>query len=51
MQLTKEGGKEFVIKPYEFISYEKKKELLRPAIKCRGKEYLRIIYGPEYNTE
>lgn len=23
-------------------------ELLQPAVKCRGKEYLRIIYGPEY---
>jgi protein phosphatase len=22
--------------------------LVQPAIKCRGKEYLRIIYGPEY---
>ena len=22
--------------------------LLQPAIKCRGREYLRIIYGPEY---
>ena len=23
-------------------------ELLQPAVKCRGVEYLRIIYGPEY---
>lgn len=22
--------------------------LVQPAIKCRGREYLRIIYGPEY---
>jgi protein phosphatase len=22
--------------------------LLQPAVKCRGREYLRIIYGPEY---
>lgn len=22
--------------------------LVQPAIKCRGPEYLRIIYGPEY---
>ncbi|MGQ0798841.1 MAG: hypothetical protein ACT4NL_01855 [Pseudomarimonas sp.] len=25
-----------------------KKGLLQPAIKCRGREYLRIIYGPTY---
>lgn len=22
--------------------------MLQPAVKCRGSEYLRIIYGPEY---
>ena len=37
-----------VSKPYEFIAYGKK-GLLQPAIKCRGSEYLRIIYGPEYD--
>jgi hypothetical protein len=25
-----------------------RRELVQPAIKCRGREYLRIIYGPEY---
>jgi len=24
---------------------------LQPAVKCRGREYLRIIYGPEYLFE
>ena len=24
------------------------KGLVQPAVKCRGREYLRIIYGPEY---
>lgn len=24
--------------------------LAQPAIKCRGAEYLRIIYGPEYSA-
>ena len=24
---------------------------MQPAIKCRGKEYLRIIYGPDYDRE
>jgi len=36
-----------VVKPFDFIAF-KGKELLQPAIKCRGREYLRIIYGPEY---
>ena len=25
--------------------------LVQPGIKCRGREYLRIIYGPEYTAE
>jgi protein phosphatase len=36
-----------VVKPYDFIAL-KGAELLQPAVKCRGREYLRIIYGPEY---
>ena len=28
-----------------------KKGLLQPAVKCRGREYLRIIYGPDYTSE
>jgi protein phosphatase len=23
---------------------------VQPAVKCRGREYLRIIYGPEYDA-
>jgi len=36
--------------PYDFLAYEDGK-LLQPAIKCRGKEYLRIIYGADYTLE
>ncbi len=25
-----------------------REDLLQPAVKCRGPEYLRIIYGPDY---
>ena len=46
-QLTLSGGEGMVVKPYEFIA-QKGAELLQPAVKCRGREYLRIIYGPEY---
>jgi len=45
--LTDRGGEGMVVKPYDFVAM-KGKELLQPAIKCRGREYLRIIYGPEY---
>ena len=31
--------------------YNQKGEIIQPAIKCRGKEYLRIIYGPEYLSD
>ena len=49
-ELTASGGEGMVVKPYDFIA-TKGAELLQPAIKCRGREYLRIIYGPEYLLE
>ena len=48
--LTASGGEGMVVKPYDFIAL-KGSELLQPAVKCRGREYLRIIYGPEYMFE
>ena len=48
LDLTEKGGEGMVVKPYEFIAYGKE-GLLQPAVKCRGSEYLRIIYGPEYD--
>lgn len=45
--LTGSGGEGLVIKPYDYISFGKR-GLVQPAIKCRGRAYLRIIYGPEY---
>jgi len=48
IKLTKKGGEGMVVKPFDFISYSKE-GLLQPAVKCRGSEYLRIIYGPEYD--
>lgn len=46
-ELTSEGGEGMVAKPMAFIS-KARRGLVQPAIKCRGAEYLRIIYGPEY---
>ncbi|MBT5711494.1 polynucleotide kinase-phosphatase, partial [Candidatus Poribacteria bacterium] len=45
--LTDKGGEGAVIKPLEFIA-RGRRGLAQPAVKCRGREYLRIIYGPEY---
>jgi protein phosphatase len=46
-ELTARGGEGMVVKPDEFVALGKK-GLVQPALKCRGREYLRIIYGPEY---
>ncbi|KQO63896.1 polynucleotide kinase-phosphatase [Curtobacterium sp. Leaf261] len=45
--LTVEGGEGMVVKPFENL-YRGPKGLSQPGIKVRGREYLRIIYGPEY---
>jgi protein phosphatase len=45
--LTASGGEGVVIKPRDFIT-RGKRGIIQPAIKCRGPEYLRIIYGPDY---
>jgi len=45
--LTNSGGEGMVVKPLDFVALEKNR-LIQPAVKCRGREYLRIIYGPEY---
>ncbi len=48
--LTESGGEGMVVKPFDFIS-KGNRDLVQPAVKCRGREYLRIIYGPEYTAE
>ncbi|HWI75160.1 MAG TPA: hypothetical protein VNT55_24575, partial [Baekduia sp.] len=45
--LTDAGGEGMVVKPATFLA-RGRKGLAQPGIKCRGPEYLRIIYGPEY---
>ena len=46
-ELTGRGGEGMVVKPLDFIM-RGRRGLTQPAVKCRGPEYLRIIYGPEY---
>ena len=46
-ELTAAGGEGMVVKPLEFVA-RGRRGLVQPALKTRGREYLRIIYGPEY---
>ena len=47
LRLTESGGEGMVVKPQNYVA-RRQAEVLQPAVKCRGPEYLRIIYGPEY---
>ena len=47
---TNSGGEGMVLKPLAF-TVRGNKGLIQPAMKVRGKEYLRIIYGPDYDLD
>ncbi len=47
--LTEHGSEGMVVKPLTFVA-RGQHGLLQPAVKCRGREYLRIVYGPEYTA-
>jgi protein phosphatase len=46
-ELTAAGGEGMVVKPFAGLA-RGRRGLVQPGIKCRGREYLRIIYGPDY---
>ena len=48
--LTAAGGEGMVVKPFANLT-RTEKGLVQPGIKVRGREYLRIIYGPDYTDE
>jgi protein phosphatase len=50
LELTGAGGEGMVVKPASVV-HRGPKGLAQPGIKCRGHEYLRIIYGPEYSAQ
>jgi protein phosphatase len=54
-ELTSVGGEGMVVKPLDFISMTKptkgRSDVCQPAVKVRGSEYLRIIYGPDYDSQ
>jgi protein phosphatase len=48
-ELTEQGGEGIVVKPLDCLA-RGRRGLVQPAMKCRGREYLRLIYGPEYTA-
>jgi protein phosphatase len=44
------GGRGMVVKPLGFI-HKGRRGLSQPAVNCRGREYLQIIYGPDYTSD
>lgn len=49
LDLTSGGGEGMVVKPADVIA-RGRRGITQPAVKCRGREYLRLIYGPDYDT-
>lgn len=47
LRLTGEGGEGMVVKPWAGL-VTTGRTLVQPGLKVRGREYLRIIYGPGY---
>jgi protein phosphatase len=45
--LTAAGGEGMVVKPAQNL-VRSRRGLVQPGLKVRGREYLRIIYGPDY---
>ena len=43
------GGEGMVVKPLEFVA-RGRRGIAQPGVKCRGREYLRLVYGPEYTA-
>ena len=48
LEMTGRGGEGMVVKPVGAVVRDEQGRLVQPGVKCRGREYLRIIYGPEY---
>src|SRR5262249_27010361 len=48
-EMTHTGGEGMVVKPRDVFA-STTRGISQPGIKCRGPEYLRIIYGAEYTA-
>jgi protein phosphatase len=49
-ELTAAGGEGMVVKPASGLVRGAGGGLVQPGLKVRGREYLRIIYGPDYTS-
>ena len=49
-ELTAAGGEGMVVKPAVNLT-RGRKGIVQPGLKVRGREYLRIIYGPDYTEQ
>lgn len=49
-ELTGRGGEGMVVKLLGALQAAAGR-LAQPGVKCRGREYLRIVYGPEYSLD
>ncbi|GAA4848890.1 polynucleotide kinase-phosphatase [Kitasatospora terrestris] len=47
-ELTAAGGEGMVVKPLASLARGQNGQVVQPGVKVRGREYLRIIYGPDY---
>ncbi|MFF4649952.1 polynucleotide kinase-phosphatase [Streptomyces sp. NPDC001380] len=47
-ELTAAGGEGMVVKPLASLVRGVDGRLVQPGLKVRGREYLRIVYGPDY---
>ncbi|MFG3348779.1 polynucleotide kinase-phosphatase [Streptomyces sp. NPDC048018] len=48
LDMTAAGGEGMVVKPLAAVARGTDGRVVQPGVKVRGREYLRIIYGPEY---
>jgi polynucleotide kinase-phosphatase len=48
LELTSAGGEGVVVKPAHLADGRVQHGRVQPGLKVRGREYLRIIYGPDY---
>jgi hypothetical protein len=49
-ELSAAGEEGLVVKPIYFVC-RGRRGLAQPGIKCRGREHLRLVYGPDYDLE
>ena len=49
LERTEAGAEGVVVKPHALTVSKGERSIVQPALKVRGRDYLRIIYGPDYD--